>query len=95
MVLALANNEVDGKKKFYSAISIVPFVGRLIVGLACCVSLHKKWNKTYPKLFRYSWIDQIGTCIIYVSGQLWITLIIIIGDPIVSLNHFQRFYQFL
>ena len=51
---------------------IIPFVGRLIVGFTCCVSLHKKWIETYSKLFRYSWVEQFFDRIVYVASQLWI-----------------------
>ena len=59
-----------------SPISVITtFVRRLIVGSAYYGSLHKK---TYPKLFRYNWIDKFGS---FVASQLQITLVIITDNP--------------
>jgi hypothetical protein len=67
-----------------AALSIKQFIGRLIIGLPCCLSLHIKWKKTYPKLYSYSLMDQFFTFTIYIAGQLWIALIAITGDVIVA-----------
>ena len=65
--------------------SLVPFLVRFFIGLYLCLNLHKKWVERMPYLAEYPFVDQLGAVVIYVSGQLWMILLSVIGGTIITI----------
>jgi len=67
-----------------SNISLLQFIGMFIEGLLSRIILHTEWYNIHPNLFRYTWIDQLGVIVVYACSQIWLVLLSIIRDPVVS-----------